>query len=200
VSTPAEDSAARDIHRAAVVDAMLTLLNEGPGDPSLTDVAARAGMSGVAVFTHFDGVDDLRNEVISLHVLRVHGLLAGADLRDGPLAARVRRFVEARVEFCATMAGTGRVAHSRASVPEIAGAVQRVRALWDDHARTQFAPELASLDEAQADDLVTTIDGLFLFDAWEDLVAVHGRTPEQIGRAWTRTLLALLSSDPKAGP
>jgi len=199
VSTPAEGPGARDIHRAAVVSAMLALLNEGPGEPSLTDVAARTGMSGDEVFSHFDSVDDLRKEVIALHIHRVEQLLAAADLRVGPLEARVRRFIEARVEFCATMAGTGRVAHSRAQVPEIADAVQHVRELWDDHLRTQFAPELATLDEGPANELVATIDGLFLFDTWEDLVAGHGRTPEQIGRAWTRTLLALLPSGPKAG-
>lgn len=194
-----EDSAARDLHRAAVADALLTLLNAGPTDPSLDEVADRAGMSADAVLLHFDGVDDLRHEVIALHLLRVQQLLAAADHPDGPLEARVRRFVEARVTFCATMAGTGRVAHSRAQVPEIAAAVQRVRTLWEDHARSQFAPELASRDPAEADELVTTIDGLFLFDTWDDLVAGHGRTPEQIGRAWTRTLLALLAPAAKEG-
>lgn len=179
---------------------MLALLNEGRSDPSLTDVAARLGLSVEATFQHFDGADDLRHEVIALHVHRVGELLAAADQRCEPVEARVRRFVEARLEFCTAMAGTGRVAHNRAQVPEIADAARRVRELWDAHARTQFAPELARLDPRQADQVVETIDSLFLFDTWDELVSVQGRGPEQIGRAWTRSLLALLGPDPDPGP
>lgn len=181
---------------------MLALLDDGTVDPTLTDIAARAGISEAAVFAHFDGADDLRHAVIAQHIHRVERLLADADLRHGPVEARVHRFVDARLEFCATMAGTGRIAHTRAQVPDIAAAVQSVRDLWHAHVRTQFAPELATMDPAQADELVATIDGLFLFDAWDDLVAVHGRTREQIGRAWARTLLAMLppATTADAGP
>lgn len=192
VSPPAASAAGRDA-RAAVVDALLGLLNEGRSDPSLTDVAARVGMSVDAVLQAFDGLDDLRHELVALHLDRVRALLATANLRGGPVEPRVRQFVDVRLQFCATMAGTGRVAHTRSQVPEIAGAVHSVRALWHAHACSQFEPELSRLEPAQADERVATIDGLFLFDAWDELATVQGRSAEDIRRAWTRTLLAVLA-------
>jgi AcrR family transcriptional regulator len=179
---------------------MLALLNEGRTDPSLTDVAARVGIPADAVLPHFDSVEDLRRELIVLHITRVEALLAAADLRDGSMPDRAARFVEARLEFCSTMAGTGRVGHARAQVPEIADAVQRVRDLWHAHTCRQFEPELSRLAPPQAEQVVDAIDGLFDFNAWDELVSVQGRSVEQIRRAWTRTLLAQLTTGPEDIP
>lgn len=177
---------------------MLALLNEGRADPSLTDVAARTGMSPDAVFGYFDGAEDLRAELIDLHVRRVQALLTAAG-QDGTTEDRIRRYVDARLEFCATMAGTGRVAHTRAQVPEIAAGVERIRDLWRAHTRTQFAPELALHAPAAADEVVETVESQFRFDAWDELVSVQGRSTEQIRRAWMRLLQSQLAADPVAG-
>lgn len=178
--------------RAAIVDAMLGLLNDGRAEPSLTDVAARVGMSADEVLGHFDGADDLRREVIGLHLHRVRSLLDSAGDPRGPLADRVRLYVDARVEFNASMAGTGRAAHDRGQVPEIAAAVEEVRQMWREHTRTQFGAELAPLSPADADAVVTTVEQMFRFGVWDELVSVQGRSTEQIRRAWTRQLLAQL--------
>lgn len=179
---------------------MLAILNEGRSDPSLTDIAERTGLPAETVFECFDGVDDLRRELVELHLRRVQELLSTHDGQAGTVDERILRYVDARVEFCATMAGTGRVAHTRAQVPEIATGVERVRELWRAYTRAQFAPELSRLTPAEADEVVATVEAQFRFDVWDELVSVQGRSAEQIRRAWTRMLRSQLAADPVAGP
>lgn len=188
-------SARRDSNRAAVVDAMLTLLDAGRTDPSPADVAARAGVSERSVFRYFDGVDDLRQAVIARHFERVAPLLTIRGVGTGSIESRIRRFVEARLRFWAATSGPARVARTRALVPEVAAGAQRVRTLLDAQVREQFAPELAGLRRDRADELVLVVDVVFSFDAWDLMTAVHGRTTAQVRRAWTRTLHQLLTNN-----
>ncbi len=57
----------RERNRAAVVDAMVSLLDEGVLDVTLERAAERAGVSVRSVFRYFDGVDDLRRQTTARH-------------------------------------------------------------------------------------------------------------------------------------
>lgn len=188
-------SARRDSNRAAVVDAMLALLDAGRPDPAPADVAARAGVSERSIFRYFEGIDDLRQAVIAQHFDRVAPLLTIRGAGAGGVETRIRRFVEARLRFWAATAGPARVARTRALVPDIAAGAQRVRTLLDTQVREQFAPELAALRRDRADELVLVIDVVFSFDAWDLMTTAHGRTTAQVRRAWTRALRQLLANN-----
>lgn len=183
----------RERNRAAVVDAMVSLLGEGILDVTLERAAERAGVSVRSVFRYFDGVDDLRRQTVERHFAVVDARLRHLDPADHDRAARIDAFVEDRVGMFAASAGPARLARQRAEyIPVVAEHLARVRARLADHVRTAFAPELGLLSAEAAEDLVAVIDVAISQDGWDALGAVHDRSREDVVRLWVDLLDRLL--------
>lgn len=183
----------RERNRAAVVDAMVSLLGEGILDVTLERAAERAGVSVRSVFRYFDGVDDLRRQTVERHFAVVDARLRGLDPCEHDRAARIEAFVEDRVGMFAASAGPARLARQRAEyIPVVAEHLVRVRARLADHVRTAFAPELAGLSADAADDLVAVLDVAVSQDGWDALGAVHGRDRDDVVRLWSGLIDRLL--------
>src|SRR5438477_12334446 len=97
-----------DRSRAAVVEALLTLYEEGVAQPGAAEIARRAGVSERSVFRHFEDLDSLAEATIDRELERV-GDLFRAPAVDGALEERVRALVEQRL---ALYAATGSVARA----------------------------------------------------------------------------------------
>lgn len=180
-------------NRAAVVDAMVSLLDEGVLDVTLERAAERAGVSVRSVFRYFDGADDLRQQTVARHFEVVDARLRTLDPAEHGRSERVSAFVDDRVAMFEVSAGPARLARQRAeSVPVVAGHLARVRARLADQVRSSFASELAGLSARAADDLVAVIDVAVSQDGWDSLVAVHGRDRESIRRLWVDLVDRLL--------
>ena len=188
----------RTRNRDLVVDAMLELVDEGNGvEPSVEQLVTRSGLSERSIFRYFDGLDDLRREVIRRNFERVAPLLAADALADGDLDDRVARFVDARLRACELMAGAGRISRRNAPVePLLADELARFRRLLADQVRASFAPELQARTRADASDLEVVIEVLVSFDGWDLMSSGYGRSRTQIRRAWTRSLRTLLTGGP----
>jgi AcrR family transcriptional regulator len=183
--------ARRERNRAAVIDAMLALLQEGRFPPSVEELAGRAEVSVSSVFRYFDNLDDLHHETIVGYFERYAPLFEVPARPDGSLADRVQALVEARLELYETIAPIARVARLRAAdQAEIGATLLDTRRRFLGQVRDHFAPDLAG--RADADDVVVLCDALTSFEAWDLLQGTHERSRPQIARAWTTGLTALV--------
>lgn len=187
-------TARRERNRADVVEAALSLVEEGDPDPSIEQLTKRSGLSARSIFRYFEGLDDLRRAVIARYFERVEPMLSAPETGQGPLDVRIRRFVDIRIKVNESIAGPARTAQMRAPyAPVIADDIRRYRKILDAQVREHFAPELKARSRAEAEDLAAVIDVLVSFDGWDLMAEEYARSRAQIRRAWTTALEALLS-------
>lgn len=187
-------TARRNRNRDEVVEAALALVDEGVVDPSIEQLTERSGLSARSIFRYFDGLDDLRRAVIRSHFERIRHLLEPADAGTGPLAERIKRFVDCRIRFNEALGGTARTAQMRAYFSSvIADDIRGYRKELDASVRRHFAPELKGRSRAEADDLICTLDVLVSFSGWDQMANDHHRSRTQIRRAWSSAIETLLA-------
>jgi TetR/AcrR family transcriptional regulator of autoinduction and epiphytic fitness len=192
-------TARRERNREEVVEAALTLVDEGELDPSIEQLTKRSGLSARSIFRYFDGLDDLRRAVIRRHFERIRPMLEVPSPGDGPLDERIRRFVEARIKVNDAISGPARTARLRAPyAPIIADDIREYRQVLEAQVRKHFGPELKARSRAEAEDLVALIDVIVSFDGWDLLVNEHSRSRSQVRRAWTYALTQLLAKPARA--
>jgi AcrR family transcriptional regulator len=162
--------------RAAIVDALLALVDEGNVQPTAGQIAARAGVALRSIRQHFATRDELLLAGAAKHAARIEGAHDGVG-GDGPLADRLRRFVEARAGYLEATSGVRRAAvlHAAGSKVVAAGAraLQRERRREIERA---FAPELDALD---ADRRATAVGALHVYASgttWDALRVDAGQS------------------------
>src|SRR3954451_21947288 len=79
--------------RAAVVDALLQLINEGDLRPTAPRIAERAKVSLRSVFQHFNDLEALYAAATSREIDIIAGMVEALPT-DGPLPSRVAAFVD----------------------------------------------------------------------------------------------------------
>jgi AcrR family transcriptional regulator len=185
--------ARRERSRAAIIDAVFGLVQEGKVPPQVEDIADRAGVSVSSVFRNFDGLADLQHQALESFAPRFARLFVVDDAGDD-LSARIRSHVRMRVELYAAAGGLMRVGRARAldHEPMVEG-VARLRGRLADQARQRFAVELDRLSPAEAANLVAVIDAMTSPDAFDVMSSAHARTPRQISKTWITALDALLA-------
>lgn len=184
--------ARRDRNRLAVIDALVTLLQEG-ARPSTEEIAARAGVSVSSLFRYFDSIDDLQRQMIDLHFERFGPLFELPAIGSGARDERIARFVDARLELHNAVAPAARLARARAfDQPVIADTLTRTRRMLAAQIREHFAQELDAATPAVASDAVDAIDGLTSFETWDLMTTSHGRSTRQVRRNWVRAIASVL--------
>lgn len=184
--------ARRDRNRAAVIDALFALLEEGVR-PSTEEIAARAGVSISSLFRYFDSIDDLQRQTIEVHFDRFGPLFDVPSIGVGDLEGRITRFVDARLELHTAVAPIARLARARAfDQPVIADTLAQARRSLASQIREHFAPELVTVSKDDADQAADAIDGLTSFEAWDLLSNTHGRSAEHLRRSWTAAIRSVL--------
>jgi AcrR family transcriptional regulator len=160
----------REQNRESVIDALITLYEEGMYTPSSGEIAERAGISPRSLFRYFDDVDDLSRAAIERHLAN-HRDLFDIDITSGlSLAEKVEHFVNARVELHERVtpgARAGRAVSHRN--PTVAARLFETRVFLRDQVHRVFAPELAG-DRAA---LLPAVDELCSFEAYDFLRVGH---------------------------
>ena len=95
--------------RAAIVEALLALIERGDLRPSAARIAARAGVSLRSVFQHFNDVESLFAAAAERQAERLASL-AGAVDDQGPLARRLDAFVRQRARLLEAVSPVRRAA------------------------------------------------------------------------------------------
>jgi AcrR family transcriptional regulator len=181
--------------REAIVAALMDLVGSGVLQPTVQQVAERAGVGVRSVFRHFTEMETLHRAMDARLEVEARPLMSGPE-PAGSLAERVGALVQQRAAFFERIAPYKR-----------AGNLVRWRSrfLQDRHLflqrllRTDLVRRLPELARAPAP-LVEAADLASSFEAWERL-----RFDRQLGvKAATATvaaaLHALLSDNPKSRP
>ncbi len=143
-------TARRDRNRDLVLDAVIDLFAEGRLSPNATDVATRSGVSLRSVYRYFEDQDALVRAAIARHAERIAPLLEVPDPGEGPLDARVTRFVAGRMRLYDAAAPTARATLLRAPVNRyLREQMERARETLREQTEAMFAPELAAMPAAQ---------------------------------------------------
>ena len=184
--------ARRERGRAAVVDAMVDLVEEGHHPPTVELIAARAGVSVASIFRYFERLDELQDATTARFLDRHAPLFEIDRLGIGPRDARITRYVAARMALYGTIAPIARFVRSRSlEQPHLADTLGQMRRRLADQADQHFAPELAELPPARRSDVVGSIATLTSFESWDMLRHDLGSSAATVRRAWTSGLRAL---------
>ena len=172
-------------NRAAIVDAMLTLLEDGVLRPSARQIADRAGVSLRSVFQHFDDMESLYAECVRRQHERVTPLLTPIDA-SAPLAERIDALVVQRSRVFERIAPIRRAAvYAAADSPVLREGLVRTAKRFRDQTAAVFANEVD-------DDLLPAVDMVTSFDAWEQLRTTQKLSVTNARRVMTRALKELV--------
>jgi AcrR family transcriptional regulator len=195
VSSPLEldgRTARRHRNTDAVLDAVHQLFVEGHTLPTVEDVALKSGVSLRSIYRYFPDRDELLQAALVRRMEVAEPLFTLDGLGSGPLAERIERFVEYRIELHDTMAPTVRAAlQAAAKAPLIAEVVRQRRTQLTDQTRKHFAPELDVLPTGDAADLLAAVDVLCQFEALESLRVERDLSPARTRQVLVRALRAL---------
>ena len=184
----------RERNRAAIIDAVFSLVEEGKEPPGVEDVAERAGVSFSSVFRNFDGLADLQHRAVESFHDRFSHVIVVADA-DGARSERIRSKVQSRVGLYEAVGAFLRIARARSLDHEpLVEAVSSIRSRLAEQTRSRFATELRSLTPTEAANLGAFIDATTSPDAYEVLGAAHARTPRQVRSLWIDALDAVLTA------
>ena len=153
----------RERNREAVIDALLTLFEEGTYQPSSDEIAERAGISSRSLFRYFDDIDDLNRAAVERELASAQPMLELHLDASASTSEKIERVVTKRIELWEAIEPAARAARlNRYRRPVIAAQLVEGRAFLRAQLRELFAPELQ--DRAM---LLGAIEVLTSFESYE---------------------------------
>ena len=178
--------------RAAVVEAMLGLIQEGDLRPTAPRIATRAGVSLRSVFQHFADLDALFAAAADRQTERILRLARRLDA-DGPLERRLGVFVAQRARILEDIAPVRRAALLMEPFStEIGKRLSHARRLGRAELQRVFAPELAACAAGARGEVLAALAAASGFSTWEALRTHQGLSIAGAERAMALLLGALL--------
>jgi AcrR family transcriptional regulator len=191
---PVDGRTARSMRtRQVIVDACITLIDEGDLSPTAPRVAERAGVSVRSVFQHFDDLDGLYAAVGDRVLERLVGLVLRVD-PEMPIARRLGLAVRQRAALLEALTPIRRAAFINAwdSV-----AVTHRMLAGQSFLRAEVAAVFAGEIEAAGDGgpaLLTAIDTLLSWNNWDHLRTTAGLPHDDAVDLVERMLQAVLAA------
>jgi TetR/AcrR family transcriptional regulator of autoinduction and epiphytic fitness len=181
--------------RDAVVEALLSLLDDGNVRPTARQVAERAGVSLRSVYVHFDDLEDLFTAAAHRFFERHRELIKPLP-HEGALEPRLEAFVDQR----ARMHDAARAIRRAAVLQEpFSPALAEVLALGRSLARAEvkqvFSIEIAQRAPAERRRFVTELDVVAGGTTWESLRSHHGLSTADAREVLRSMLWAILRAD-----
>jgi TetR/AcrR family transcriptional regulator, regulator of autoinduction and epiphytic fitness len=165
--------------RDAVVDALLSLLDDGNLRPTARQVAQRAGVSLRSVYVHFDDLDDLFTAAAHQHFDRVRDLIERIP-DHGPLETRVDLFTRQRARIHEASAHVRRAAVLQ---EPFSNALAEVLALARNLSRAEielvFGEEIGRRGGRDRAHVVVELDMLSSAATWETLRLQYDRSADE---------------------
>ena len=180
--------------RAAVVDALLSLYDDGVVRPGVADIAARAGVSPRSVFRHFADLEGLAEAAIERQWQRVHRLF-DAPPQEGDREARISALVDQRLRLYGAIIGVARAAVVLASSSAVVASTLRARRrLLGDQVDALFAPELYARPASARTELAAALEAAASLENVDYLRTHAGLGADLTAAVVRRTLHALLEA------
>jgi TetR/AcrR family transcriptional regulator of autoinduction and epiphytic fitness len=194
-SPPLDGRSARALKtREAIVDACISLVEEGELRPTAPRVAERAGVSVRSVFQHFADLPALHIAVAERIAERVGVLLHPVD-PSMPLDERTEAFVSYRGALLEAVTPFRRAANVHGPfAPEIRRALRRATVYLRDEVARVFRPELDAVAATGArHEVLEGLSTMLSWSAWEALRTDGDCTVEQAMAITRRVVRALLA-------
>ena len=182
--------------REAIVEACVTLINQGDVRPTAPRIAEEAGVSVRSVFQHFDDLETLFAMVAAQAIARIVDLFRpiSADL---PFEERLALLVGQRADILDAITPIRRAAavHEPGS-PGIRERVQAGHEFFRAEVDQTFAPELDRLPAGRRELVLDMIDLSATWASWDVLRTLDGRSRDEavlvvaemirtvLGRTW----------------
>jgi AcrR family transcriptional regulator len=181
--------------REAVVDALLSLQEEGNLAPTAQQVAGRAGVALRTVFGHFSDLETLWAQAGARELARLRGLADDVP-HDLPLEERIVRFAASRARVLERLLPVMRAARLREPTsPQLAANRVLFVEAGDEEVRSVFAPELAGLDDDAVRRRLVVVHVAAGGSTWEGLRHDRGLAPDA-ARDVVQTMLQALLGPP----
>ena len=165
--------------REAIVDACISLVEEGVLKPTAPRIAERAGVSVRSVFQHFDDLESLFAMVAERAVGQIATLFEPID-PELPLPDRVQRFAAERRRLLEAMTPIRRAAVIHAPFsPEIRSRLQAGHDFLRADLMRVFGPELEATAADEREQLLDLLDTASSWSTWETLRTLNGRSPAE---------------------
>jgi AcrR family transcriptional regulator len=180
----------------AVVEAYLSLIEEGDLRPSANRIAERAGVSLRTVFHHFDDMETLFERVAERQLRRFAP--ATPPPATGPLDARIDAFIAVRTGMLEAVTPVRRVAVlNEPFAPVLAARLQWSRDLALTEVARVFRAELRGRTRADRSETIAALAAATDWTVWEALRAHQGLSVAMATRVMRRTIAALLEQGTK---
>ena len=155
--------------RASVVDALLTLNDEGNLRPTARDIAAKAGVSLRSLYVHFDDLEALFVAASRRQAERLAELLPPL-VTDGDFDTRLEAFLTRRIRLHELGNGVRRAAQLQEPFsPALQRAISSGRKVLHAEVKACFAPELAASEAVAPGRLLRALDIVTSPATWESL-------------------------------
>lgn len=178
--------------KAAIVEALLTLLDEGHLQPTATRIAERAGISQRLIYHHFGDLEALYRAAAERQAERMAAMVVHIP-PELPFEERLARFVFERSQVLETMTPVRRASLLQEPFsPALRQARAAFNRLGEERIVAVFGHELDQLDHEQR---TTTVAALVAAGGWAcwDALRSTGRTIEQARAAMLLTYTRLLA-------
>lgn len=195
--TPLDGRVARSHRtRAAIVEALVGLLEEGHPQPTVEEIAARAGVAPRTVFQHYADREALFAAVSAHREAHLQELMGTID-PGAPLADRIAGIVAQRARVFEWIACVRRGALLMEPFsPAVHASLEAFRAAKREELARVFATELAArADERERAALAAALGAAASWSSWDALRAQQDLSVEDASAALELTLRALLTSN-----
>lgn len=173
----------------------------GEHEPSVDDIADKAGVSYRSVYRYFEDRSDMMAAAADRAMQWIRPLLveaSGPYKADDPLDHRIDSVVDARSEVYVQIADVLRTALLRSThEPYIANEMYQARELLRDQIAERFANELDQFDERERALRLTSIDQTLQFQSLDYIMHERGHTREELER-YLRGQIRLALTTPAA--
>lgn len=181
--------------RAAVVDALLALTDEGDLRPTAARVALRVGVGLRSVFQHFEDMDLLYAAAAERQYERMATLL-DPPVVEGPLGARIEAFFAHRARLLEAITPVRRATLLLEPFYEVlASRLKTARLVARVEVERAFAPELARLGPVERREVVHALTVATAWPTWESLRAHQRLGVKQARDVMARMVRALLDPE-----
>jgi AcrR family transcriptional regulator len=193
--TPLDGRVARSHRtRGAIVDALIALLEEGNVQPTVEEVAARAGVAPRTVFQHYADREALFAAVSERRQAQLGVLMGEIDV-DAPLPERIAALADQRARVYEWVAPVRRAALLMEPFSaQVRTALEGFRAVKRAEVRRVFAAELAAVPGGERAPLEAALCAATSYSAWEALRTHQGLDVEAARAALECSLRALLAA------
>lgn len=179
--------------RAAIVQALLGLLNDGQATPTAQQIADAAGVSVRSVFQHFEDFEELYGDLAQAQAAQTQELF-DALTTDGDQATRIRHLAAQRSRLFERISPVRHAIGTRArSSASLARRLEDVAVLLRGQIEQQFAEELRARRGVERRDLLEALDLLWSFESWDRLRSAQGLSVTAAAATLERTTARLLA-------